>query len=425
MYVGDANVPLNATQVKTKKAGAYADGGGLYLHVRESGERVWAFRFTAPDGKRAVMEFAKVGDKDGQLGLSEARDQARAYHLALKKDGMDPRHKKQIEQKGGKTFKEYAEATYPGWCVGRNKDEEKAWERSIRDVPSLHALKLHEIENSHIIEALKKIWWEKPVTANRTRERIEKLLDSAKVEKLRAGENPAAWRGNLKFVLPSARKLNKKRGHPSLPYADAPALMVQLQNDPGPVARCVEVGILTVARSQEIRLMEWTEIEFKKKTWLCPAEKMKIKGGNEPRPHLVPLSGQAIAIIESMPRLGRYVFPSDHADEHQPFRPNALTNCIKRAGFKATMHGMRTTFRNWGGESKEHNFRREVLEHCLSHRVGDESERSYWTGEMMERRREVLEAWSNYVKPNVKLKSFGAGRTVPVPHGRRRSDATR
>lgn len=92
MHVGDRNVPLNSTQVKTKKPGAHADGGGLYLHVRESGERVWAFRFTAPNSKRAVMEFAVVGDRDGQLGLSEARDQARAYRLALKKDGVDSRH---------------------------------------------------------------------------------------------------------------------------------------------------------------------------------------------------------------------------------------------------------------------------------------------------------------------------------------------
>jgi hypothetical protein len=83
MYLGDANVPLNSTQVKTKKAGAYADGGGLYLHVRDSGERVWAFRFTAPDGKPAEMQFAKVGDKEGQLGPRRATE-ARAYRLALK-----------------------------------------------------------------------------------------------------------------------------------------------------------------------------------------------------------------------------------------------------------------------------------------------------------------------------------------------------
>jgi integrase len=250
----------------------------VYLVVRETGDRAWAFRFTAPDGKRARMEFAKVGDKPGELSLTKARDQARQYRLALKKDGIDPRVRKQAEAKGGKTFKQYAEEKYPGWCVGKSKEEEDQWKRSIRDVPSLHAFKLHEIDNTHVIDALKKIWWEKPISANRTRERIEKLLDAAKVEKYRTGDNPAAWRGNLKFVFPSARKLNKKKGHASVPYAKAPALLAALRYETGTVARCVEVGILTVARSQEIRKMEWTELDFDKRTWLCPAEKMKIKG---------------------------------------------------------------------------------------------------------------------------------------------------
>jgi integrase len=392
-------MPLNSNQVKSKQPGAHADGGGLYLIVRESGERVWAFRFTAPDGKRAQMEFAKVGDKEGELSLTEARDQARQYRLALKKDGIDPRHKKHVEAKGGKTFKEFAEEQYPLWCKGLSVEELKQWQRSIADVKSLHSLKLHEIATEHVLKALKPIWTVKPVTASRTRQRIERLLHAAKALKYRDGENPAIWRGNLKHLLPSPRKLNRKKGHASVPYAEAPQLMVGLRYDAGVVARCVEVGILTVARSQEIRLMEWIEIDFDKKTWLVPAEKMKIKGQDEPKNHLVPLSDQAIEIIQSMPRVGRYMFPSDHAEEHQPFLPNALTNCIKRAGQNGTMHGMRTTFRNWGGESVEHNFRREVLEHCLSHRVGDEAERSYWTGEMIERRREALQAWADYVKP--------------------------
>ncbi len=117
---------LNSNQVKSKQPGAHADGGGLYLIVRESGERVWAFRFTAPDGKRAQMEFAKVGDKEGELSLTEARDQARQYRLALKKDGIDPRHKKHVEAKGGKTFKEFAEEQYPVWCKGLSAEELKA-----------------------------------------------------------------------------------------------------------------------------------------------------------------------------------------------------------------------------------------------------------------------------------------------------------
>jgi integrase len=396
-------VPLNSNQIKSLQSGVHADRGGLYLVVRESGERVWAFRFTGLDGKRAQMEFAKVGDRDSAAGemltLKSARDKAAEYKIALRRDGVDPRVKKRAVAQGGKTFKEFAEEQYPLWCKGLCDEEPKQWARAIRDVPSLHDLKLHEITTEHLLEALRPIWTVKPVTAARIRQRIERVLDAAKALKYRAGENPAIWRGNLKHLLPSVRKLHRKNGYTSLPYAKAPALMTGLRSDPAPVARCVEVGILTATRSQEIRLMEWDEIDFNKKTWLIPAEKMKIKGEGKPKPHLVPLSDQAIEIIRSMPRVGRYVFPSDHADEHQPFRPNALVGAIHRAGFKVTMHGMRSTFRNWGGDSKKHNFRREVLEFCLSHRVGDEAELSYWDSDMIERRREALDAWADYIRP--------------------------
>jgi integrase len=410
-------MPLNPTQVKSLQAGNHADGNGLYLVVRDA-DRAWAFRFTAPDGKRAQMEFAKAVDKAtgraDEMTLKEARDAARDYRIALKRDGIDPRVKKRAIAIGGKTFKQYAEEKYPGWCIGKCADEPKQWQRSINDVASLHDLKLHEIDNPQVIEALKPIWSVKPVTANRTRQRLERLLNAAKVEKLRSGENPATWRGNLEHVFTSSRKLNvdkrqrtgRSKGHLSLPYDKVPALLTALRYDGSVVARCVEVGILTVARSQEIRLMEWDEINKDKKQWLVPAAKMKIKGQDEPKDHLVPLSEQALAIIMTMPRKGRYVFPSDHADTHQPFRPNALVGVITRAGFKATQHGTRTSFRNWGGESVKHNFRREVLEHCLSHRVGDEAELSYWTGDMIERRRVALQAWADYVMPKTRKASL-------------------
>ncbi|UVO34674.1 site-specific integrase [Bradyrhizobium arachidis] len=272
-------------------------------------------------------------------------------------------------------------------------------------------MKLHEIETEHVLTALKPSWHVKPITADRTRQRLERIFDAAKALKLRTGENPAAWRGNLKHLLPSARKLNRKKrevtgrtkGHPSVPYAKAPALMVELSHDIGNSARCTEVGILTAARSQEVRLMEWSEIDFARKRWLIPAAKMKIKGEDNPKDHLVPLSDQAIDIIKSMPRVGRYVFPSDHADQHQPFFANALANSIKRAGFKATMHGMRSTFRTWAGDTTQIPW--EVLEHCLAHRVGDETEAAYWRGDMIERRRKVLQAWADFILPKRKAKA--------------------
>jgi integrase len=396
-------VALNSNQVKSLQVGVHADAGGLYLVVRMSGDRLWAFRFTDLEGKRALMEFARAGDRDSTSGdvltLSSAREKARDYKVALKRTGIDPRVKKRATGQSSKTFKEFAEEQYPGWCKGLASEEEKQWARAIRDLPKLHDLKIYEITTEHVLEALKPIWTVKPVTASRTRQRIERLMDAAKALKLRTGENPAAWRGNLKHLLPSPRKLHRKKGHRSAPYTKMPQMMVGLRFDNAVVARCVEVGILTVVRSQEIRLMEWTELDFEARTWMIPAEKMKIKGDLEPKPHLVPLSDQAIEIIRSMPRTGKYVFPSDHARDHQPLRANALVAAIERTVVKSTMHGCRTSFRNWGADSRQHNFRREVLEFCLSHRVGDEAELSYWDSEMTERRREALQAWADFVKP--------------------------
>jgi integrase len=408
-------MPLNPNQVKTSPPGAHNDGDGLYLIVSETGDRSWSFRFTAPDGKRAAMTIGKAAERDNGgdvLSLKSARAKASDYARDLKRNGVDPRHKKKRDISGGLTFKVFAEQQYPAWCEGLNPEELKQWARAIRDVPTLHNLKLHEIETADVLEALKLIWTVKPVTAARMRQRIERVLDAAKALKYRTGDNPAMWRGNLKHLLPSPRKLHRKKGHASLPYAKAPAMMHALALDNGMSARCAEIAILTVARSQEARLMEWTEIDFDKKEWLCPADKMKIKQGSDDsaKDHLVPLSDQAIAILLSLPRTGRYVFPSDadQVKEHQPFMPNALTGVLKRDGFDdVTMHGMRTTFRNWGGDGGidgENSFPREVLEHCLAHREGGETEKSYWTGEMKARRRRVLQAWADFIKPKSNAK---------------------
>jgi hypothetical protein len=125
---------------------------------------------------------------------------------------------------GSKTFKKFAEEQYPDRCQGLSEEESKQQQRSIRDVPSLHDKKLQEITTEHVLEALKAIWTVKPVTASRTRQRIE-LMDAAKALRLRTGENPAAWRGNLKHLLPSPRKLNRKKGHRSAPYTKMPGMM--------------------------------------------------------------------------------------------------------------------------------------------------------------------------------------------------------
>lgn len=149
------------------------------------------------------------------------------YRVDLRRNG-NPRAKKRAVQ-GGRTFKEFAEEHYPSWCKGLHKDEPKAWERSIRDVPSLHNLKLREITTDDVFKALKPLWGQKPVTAPRIRQRIERVLDAAKALKLRSGENAAAWRGNLKVLLPSVRKIHKKKPHTSSSAATSATPRVALK----------------------------------------------------------------------------------------------------------------------------------------------------------------------------------------------------
>ena len=186
-----------------------------------------------------------------------------------------------------------------------------------REVPTLHDLKLHEINTPHISERSDADLVTEADHGQPHTPAHRKVLDAAKAENYDREIIRRVGAATSALLLTSARKLNKKRGHASVPYAKAPALMAELHNDASRVARCVEVGILTVTRSQEIRLMEWTEIDFEQRTWLVPGEKMKIKedGEHRPKDHLVPLTEQALDIIKSMPRYGRYVFPSDHADQ--------------------------------------------------------------------------------------------------------------
>lgn len=126
-------------------------------------------------------------------------------------------------------------------------------------MPSLHNLKLHAVTTEHVLEALKPIWWKKPVSADRVRQRLERLFAAAKPLKLRTDDNPAAWRDNLKYLLPPVRGKNgihKKKHYASISYAKAPALMKALSYDTGNAARCVEVGILTASRPANVLMQK-------------------------------------------------------------------------------------------------------------------------------------------------------------------------
>ena len=214
------------------------------------------------------------------------------------------------------------------------------------------------------------------------------MLDAAKVKGFRSGENPARWRGHLSALLPARNRLSRGH-HAALPYEDLPDFMASLRASEDSAARALEFLILTAARSGEVRGMRWSEIDADLCIWTIPAPRMKAG-----RQHRVPLSSAARRILEELPR-GKpddLVFPG-RARAH-PLSDMALSMLLRRLKIPATVHGFRSTFRDWAGELTQ--FPREIAEAALAHVVGDETERAYRRGDALDKRRSLMEAWATY-----------------------------
>ena len=252
----------------------------------------------------------------------------------------------------------------------------------------LRAKPVDAIETADVLTVLQPIWQTKPETASRVRGRIERILNAAKAKGYRSGENPAAWRGHLDNLLPKQSRLSRGH-HAAMPYAKLPAFVAQLRARDAMAARALEFTILTAARSGEVRGAVWSEIDLGAKVWTIPPERMKAA-----RQHSVPLSARAIDILREVSRARNsdFVFPGQLAGK--PLSALALERLLIRIGIEDTVHGFRSTFRDWCGE--ETHFARELAEHALAHAMGDKAEQSYRRGNALEKRRALMEAWSTF-----------------------------
>jgi len=165
--------------------------------------------------------------------------------------------------------------------------------------------------------------------------------------------------------------------------------MVELRKRDSVSARALEFVILTAARTSEVIGAKWCEIDVEAMVWTVPAERMK--GGKE---HEVPLSKRALEILEELPReLGGYVFPG--AKAKSSLSNMAMLELLRGMnGDGLTVHGFRSTFRDWAGDRT--NFPREVIEHALAHKIKDKAEASYRRSAALEKRRKLMEAWAQY-----------------------------
>ena len=379
---------LTARAAATTKPGRYGDGGGLYLVVSPSGARKWVYRFTyAGKVTETGLGSANV------VSLAEAR--RKAYEARRLLDaGENPvvaKRKAAAIRAGVPTFGTVADAFVKAkeseW---RNEKHKAQWRASLTDLAApLRALPVDEIDTAAVLSVLKPLWQAKPETASRLRGRIEAVLDAAKAQGHRTGENPAAWRGHLAHLLSKRGKLSRGH-HAAMDYRDVPAFVAKLRECDTIAAMALEFCLLTAARSAEVYGARWSEIDMAAKVWILPAERMK--GARE---HRVPLCVRAVNLLERL-RAGRtcdYVFSSPRG--LKPLSHVAMAKVMHRLQIAGpTVHGFRSAFRDWAGN--ETHFAREVAEAALAHVIGDAAERAYRRGDALEKRRALMAAWASY-----------------------------
>lgn len=384
---------LNVKQVASlTKPGRHADGGGLYLRITSGGSRSWVF-MVVDSGKRAEIGLGPTNAVSLAAARRIAAEMREAHAI-----GRDPRTviapSEPVEKRRVPTFAEFAEdyisSVEAGW---KNAVHRQQWRNSLRDHASqLRDLPINAIGSEDIIAVLRPIWLDKAETAKRVRSRIEKILDAAKVRGHRPMDalNPATFKGHLALILPPQKRLQRGH-HAALPYAEVSAFMAQLRQRDAPAARCLEFVILTAARSSEALGATWAEIDLYRQMWSVPAERMKAG-----RTHEVPLSPGAIDLLKRVKpdevRPGGLVFGVGGVA-----RSNMAMNMLLRRMNRGdiTTHGFRSTFRDWAGDQTD--FPRELIEQALAHTIGSKVERAYRRGTAVQRRRDLMNAWSTYL----------------------------
>ena len=379
---------LNVKQVEHLKAvGLYSDGGGLYLRIRESG-RSWFFIGTV-NGKRFEMGLGSALD----VTLARARDKATEARLhAL--EGRDPRTERDRARQSNAaavTFGQFAKQYVAGIEDGfKNPKHRQQWRNTIDTYGEPIAdMPIADVDTEDVLRCIQPIWLDKAETASRVRGRIEKVLDAAKAKGLRDGDNPARMRGHLELFLPKRSKAKVKH-HAALPYSEIPAFMADLRRREGIAPKALEFAILTAARSGEVRGMTWGEVDLAAKLWTVPAGRMKAS-----ETHEVPLSDAAISVLRAVNEkgLGRddVVFPAPRGGSLSDMTLSAVLRRMKRP---VTVHGFRSTFRDWAGDTT--TFPRDVVEMALAHTIGSATERAYRRARALDKRRELMDVWAQY-----------------------------
>ena len=387
---------LTDKAVKAKKAkGLYPDGHGLYLQVGAAGSQSWIFRYKR-HGRARDMGLGSFPD----VGLARARDLASGARedLAAGKDPIAERDARRAQERlakaNGKTFRqaaeEYVVAHEAGW---RNEKHRHQWRQTLTDYahPVIGDMAVVDIGVADVRRVLEVIWTAKPETASRVRGRIEAIINAARADDDSRWANPARWERH-KHKFPKRSKVAPTRHHPALPYKELPTFMAKLRAGNSITARALEFVILTACRSGEARGARWDEVNLANRLWKIPGERMK--GGKE---HAMPLSTRAVAILKELAaiRTGDLVFPGERRG--QPLHERTLLMALGEFHKGVTVHGFRSSFKTWATETTA--FPDFLSEMALAHTSGDKVRDAYAHGELLKKRRQLMEAWARHCEP--------------------------
>ena len=378
---------LNAKLVQhLAEPGRYADGNGLYLIVDPSGAKRWVLRIVVR-GRRRDMGLGGLR----AVSLADARQLAQNYRGEARSGG-DPLANRKEATATIPTFQEAAlnvhKGLIPSW---KNPKHAAQWIGTLERYvfPQVGKRPVSQISSADVLRVLSPLWLEKEETAKRLAQRISTVIRWARAAGYFSGDDPVAA---ARPALP--RQKRNVKHHKAVDFEHVPELVMRIKNCSSlPISRlALEFLVLTASRTKEVLEAPWSEIDEGKKLWVLPVERTKTT-----REHRVPITARMTEILREAKSLSadsELIFPSPTTARSLSY--NTLLHVLqKRVGSKATVHGFRSSFKDWTAETT--NFPNEVSEMALSHKISNSVEAAYRRGDLLEKRRELMNAWEDFI----------------------------
>ena len=376
--------PLSATAVRNlKEPGKYYDLHGLFLRIEPTGSRRWVQRVSVAGRQREIG----LGSAD-LVTLAEARELAMS-NKKLARAGGDPLAAKQERiaiPSLNEAIDKVIELNAPTWTNAKHAAQFKSTLTNYV-TPRLGRRPVNDIQAANILSVLQPIWVDKNETARRVKQRIGTVMKWAIAQGYRT-DDPTL---TLNQVLPKPNRKPKHRA--SLPYTDVSDCLNVIKNSDAMLSTklAIELLVLTATRSGEVRLANWSEIDFEARTWTIPAERMKMK-----EVHIIPLSDRSLEVLQEAKTLGEdgLIFPGMRSG--RPMSDMTMSKLVKELGYPVDIHGFRTSFRTWVQEQT--NTAHEVAERALAHKTTNKVEAAYARSDLFEKRRKLMDAWANFIQ---------------------------